>query len=167
MYRNLTAKTALVVLALISSASVSPMLAQTHDVAAIDGIATELRSLSNRSQSQYRIVVNGSAVIIVDQSNGREIASIREVSNDRIVIRSLLATGSDDSDQLRRIIDEYNESAAVGTMGRDCTSGDLILVHNLNPKQVDSKSMARVSLLVADAARLAKHRCARIVATIY
>ena len=74
----------------------------------------------------------------------------------QITLRSVIAHYECQSDETQRRIaakvDEYNSSAGVGTLSFDEASGDVVMVHHLNPTLSNVDRMADVVEMFNDAA---------------
>lgn len=131
-------------------------------VSVLPAIASKIRLMSATPGFPYRVYLDGDFLFLIDREDGREVASLQQPSQERVLIRSIFIVGIEDSDHLRQWISDYNDRADVGTLSRE-SDGVLVLVHNLNPREVDIPGMTQVALLMASAARHETRRFASVV----
>ncbi len=134
-------------------------------VSVLPAIASKIRFMSTTPGFPYRVYLNDDLLSLIDREDGREVASLQQTSQERVLVHSIFIVGIENSENLQQWISDYNDRADVGTLSCDGT-GLLILVHNLNPREVDIDGMTRVALLMADAARHETRRFATVVGTM-
>lgn len=159
------ATTMIVALILAGSLPAQECTGEKCGASVLPAIASKIRLMSTTPGFPYRVYLDGDFLFLIDREDGREVASLQQTSQERVLIRSILIVGIEDSEHLRRWISDYNDRADVGTLSRD-GDGLLVLVHYLNPRQVDIAGMTHVALLMASAARHEIRRFATVVGTM-
>lgn len=141
-----------------TSMSLDGDLGSSETAVATKAIYENLQGASGVDGTQYMAVEQGDQVVLRDQTSGTEVAVIRQLSDQEVMIQgrvaSLNALSAAEKEEVQRRVSEYNTSgSSVGTLSYNEASGELLLEHRVNPQQNSAKEMAAVVVRFSDEAR--------------
>ncbi|MEO5929391.1 MAG: hypothetical protein ABIR47_05630 [Candidatus Kapaibacterium sp.] len=100
-------------------------------------------------QTSYKVSLVNDAIVMTDAHTGVRVCTVRQESSQKItlscVVTRLDGVSAEKKQRIQRKIALFNFSSAVGTLWYDSRTGEVILEHFLNPRQVSPVNMASVA----------------------
>ena len=124
--------------------------AQITGPTALRGVYDQLRK-----QTTYLVELQGEQVVIRNRDNGKELATLRQVSPQCLTVVGEVGDSQDATSAAQTLawMSHMNCSSRVGTWSLDNGSGKITMHHNLNPRLLSAPVMANTALLCCDLLR--------------
>lgn len=139
------------ILALLVSVTV-PALAQMTGPNLLGALGDQLRT----SLVEYRVEGTAGEIHLIDRASGSDVLAVRQDNAFTVTFSATIAhlgpLGAAARMAIARRIMQFNLSSAVGTLWFD-PSGDVTMVHRVNPTVVSLASMVKVASLCGIAVR--------------
>lgn len=128
--------------------------------------ASVLHAISENFQhlDGYAVVTGPNSVKLNESATGRTVFEVREDNAQTITLSSVVmnarSLSGDRRERMLKSIAMFNFSSPVGTLWMEDATGDVTLVHHLNPRFVSPSNIVSVAMMFGDMVRTEKRALA-------